>query len=723
LKIADWLAIAFILAAAPLTESVADSMTGMTGPNYIMDGQFQDTEEVAYPWTGVDEQGYLRKSVQEKGVNIYVNKSNQFSYDYLSNSASFIDVDGDGLPDIVAPDGAGFFWFWKNIGSPGNPKFGFGEVMPLLIDNERSQFVQINPPLQSHSLTPYEQQEKQRVDARREKAVERIERENRSHPGGAHLSPDEIAKQVAAAIPYPWENQTPAAPAGSTVCTLNGYRQLRAVAAPCSLSGNGMVDFVVGDAQGSIYLAKNTGSRGQPNYRTYTKSQDSLILKLLPDYDIVTHKTTLEPVNFMNYATPFVCDWNRDGRPDLLVGEGTYSVNAIRLFVDPFENTLSGGDANNEHILVVGQSSTFLSPFAWDWEGTGYLDLFVNDGEGHLRVYPNPRGEYCSGNYQMTDYKDITFEGRSNTDFLKFCCPQPCDWNGDGVMDLIWADPFGRIFYALGKAKGSTEFGPPTPVMSVSADRVQRLALPRHARFCAVPATHNGEASGGTADAERLITDQNGGAENIHGWPGDMTTFFGLMPSWEPEIYLAPDDRGRMFYPIPRMPASWAVAPVPYEVFNVIKDDGGGNGAGNTFTLSWHDPSRNAVFKQPRDAMTSFGQGVAYWFDAIPEKSPQLLDSNIRVSFFIKLDGRFDRLDVAGHAEYFDGTAFVDGGNLTFKTIAPPPIGDWFHYESVMPKGKFPRNLGPLEVRLQGRGDVSIRDVAYSSTHLPPDGN
>jgi hypothetical protein len=202
-----------------------------------------------------------------------------------------------------------------------------------------------------------------------------------------------------------------------------------------------------------------------------------------------------------------------------------------------------------------------------------------------------------------------------------------------------------------------------------------------------------------------------------------MTNFYGLMPSWEPETYFAPDEKGRMFYPIPRMAASWAVAPVPYEVFNVVKDDGGRYGSGNTFMLTWHDPARNAVFKQPRDAVTSFGQGVSYEFSSVGGKDAGLVDSNIRVSFFMKLEGTFTRLDVFEFAQYFDGQNPVDGGRLYYKSLDPAPIGNWFQYQCVIPKGKFPRELGPLQIHLKGRGNVSIRDVACSTTNLPPSGN
>ena len=52
-----------------------DSMKGMTGPNYLANGRFEKTVDVAYPWTGVDEdgkpiwnvQGYLDQALNFSG--------------------------------------------------------------------------------------------------------------------------------------------------------------------------------------------------------------------------------------------------------------------------------------------------------------------------------------------------------------------------------------------------------------------------------------------------------------------------------------------------------------------------------------------------------------------------------------------------------------------------------------------------------------------------------
>ncbi len=710
--------IALALAAGGTWAQGNGSMDGMSGENFLANGRFERTVEAVYPWLGVDAYGWLRKSVAVEGVNMHVDKSNQFAYAPMGHSASLVDLDGDNLPDLVSPDGAGFFWFWKNVGSPGSPAFGVGEVMPLLLDNERSTFRAITlEGTEKKQLTRNEERQKERIDKQREDALERLKRENKSRSSAQQRADDELEEEAEAGLPYPWEEVAADGEAGATVAVLNGYRQLRAVAAPCDWNGDGMADFVAGDAQGNLYLALNGGRPGAPDFRTYSKSNDRIVLKLVPQHSLVTRKTTNEPVAFMNYATPFVVDWNRDGLRDILVGEGTYSVNAIRLFTFPSRST----GQPREQLLMVGGERTFLAPFAADWDGDGHFDLFVNDSEGLLTVFPNAEGRWTSGETPMTDSKVITFEGTKDSAFLAYCAPQPCDWNADGIVDLIWSSPDGRIFYALGTAKGAVEFGAPTPVRSTAAEPVSKLALPLDVSFCAVPTAN--KAAGGTADASRYFTQQGGSSQNSSGFPNRPDVAFGLMPSWDPEN--PPEglfDPGRRDG-LPGLSASWGVAPVPFDLFQVIPATAGDPGLGATFVQSWHDPARHSVFRRPRDGVTSFGQGVGFAFFAADgrREAAATVDENLRVAFQIRVEGQFTRLEVQYDTAYYEGKKARGRNLVVFPPLVPMPAGAWISYEAVVPKGEYPRSSGGrLFIRLLGRGVVGIRDVAISTTDLPP---
>jgi hypothetical protein len=713
-------------------------MEGMSGKNMISNGRFEDNDERVKPWTGVDQFGNLRKSVAMRGTNPYVDQSNRFDYAFMANSASFIDMDGDGLSDIVAPDGAGFFWFWKNIGRRGAPAFGFGEIMPLLVDNERSRFQSI-PGMESaaRQLSRSELSRKERIDERRERELESLRRRNQREDPENQWTDEELLEQVEDAFPYPWANDEEAV--GTTMAKFNAYRQLRAIAAPCDWDRNGTLDFIVGDSDGNLYRCLNSGTRSNPNFRTFTKSKDGMVLKLVLDYNPIERKNEYKPIPFMNYAAPFVVDWNGNGKPDLLVGEGTYSTNAIRLYLDPPLSNADGATFPEERALYVGEERTFLVPAAWDWDGDGFLDLIVTDQSGRITIHPNPGGKFRNGTQEMTQSINVEMEG-DERGFHTFTAPQPCDWNADGIMDLIWSGPFGRIFYSLGQEKGGPGFGPPVAVKSVKSDEVERFQFPEELGLAAVPAYHmkilqRNPSKGGTADGRRYITAGRHNIFNEGGWP-DQEVWYGLHPTWEPERtferlteMLAEGNFSQdRFYWAGSAP-SFAIAPVPYEVFKLVEEGPSPERGEGDFTLvqSWHDPRENAVFNQSRDEPTRFGQGVSIAFQPKEGRKSEVKDEkihndNVRVSFYMKLEGDFSLMTVVYGSSVWlsDIRKKGQGGAIIFEKMETPPTGKWFHYESIAPAIDKPRISGRLAIHLHGRGEVYLRDVAVADTKRRP---
>jgi FG-GAP-like repeat len=710
-------------------------------------GTFEKTESVAYPWGGVDSEGFLRKSVSVPSTNPFVTKSNQFSYAFLGSSASLVDIDGDGLPDIVSPDGNGIFWCWKNIGAPGNPAFGSGEAMPLLVDDLRSEFVPIFNPQAGKAgsapkkeLTPSQKAEKRRVDDKRDRELDKQLKNNERLPKDKQEKKKDIEKRVEELFPYGFEKDDDAGPssgslalpstpipAGGLTCTMNSFRRLRLVASPGDWNGDKLTDFIIGDSGGTVYFAPNTGRPGQPNFGYLTRLSNSIPLKVArvpgPDGKL----PVFQPVEFMNYAMPFVCDWDGDGIPDLLVGEGTYSVNSIRLFHNASRATPQ--NPPKETILYVGEDRTFLAPFAYDWDGDGKLELFVCDAKGRLTVHRRPGGiPPASGvlpsgsDAPLDDPQDITLDGGNAP--LAYCAPQPCDWNADGIMDLIWGDPFGRIMVALGKQKGGLEFSAPFAVRSAKPPVVVQFPASRISA-AAVPARAGNDyggppSNGGTAGADSYYATDGSQRINIGGWPGNANrASYGLMPSWSAsspptlENALGRDSAGKSKLQQP----SWAIAPVPGDVWEVV-DEPGAPGDGKTFLLRWHDAHGNSIFKSrpPRLSQWTPGASVAFRsgrsgpFCAFYTKEP------ITIKFQMKLDGAFSRLDMIFDTNW--GPLGGDkkppelGGDFS-QTMAPPPTGKWFEFSFTQPPDKkYERGLdGTLFIELLGEGEVRIRDV------------
>lgn len=703
-------------------------------------GQFQQTIPVVYPWTGVDDSGFLRGAVALPSCNPFITKSNQFTYAWLGRSASFVDIDGDGLNDIVSPDGNGMFWFWKNIGKHGEPVFGAGEVMPLLVDDLRSQFTPLirntepekSTGKQDAGLSPAQLSEKRRVDERREREFQQLKRKNDRAPKDKKRSEKDLRKEATEMFPYSWEQKpgdapedsspipagryTPGSPIppGGLVATLNSFRRLRLVACPVDWNNDGATDFLAGDSGGTVYLAPNSGKPDSPRFGYTPRDSSALPLKVVRIPPEPGKPPRFEMVSFLNYAMPFACDWDGNGVPDLLLGEGTYSVNTIRLFPDAAR--ASAQSPPREIALYVGQDRTFLAPFAYDWDGDGDLDLFVCDADGRLTAHRRDAASLAAP-------VDCTFESGSSP--LAYCTPQPCDWNADGIMDIIWGEPFGRVFVALGKEKGGTVFAAPFPVRSTFEPLYLRMpqARGRSISLAAVPAREKAgpwpKANGGTADARRMYIPNSPPLENLGGWPNlGNNPFSGLMPGWSAasppslESQLQGDDAGKS----DTKQVSWGIAPMPGDVWEVVEEPGA-PGEGNTLLLRWHDPARNSVFKSSTIAPPQWMPGAAVAIDS-GRSGPfaqNFTKGPVTIKFHLRLDGDISRVDCIFKTTWgplVGGKPPAEGGHFFFSTTSPPK-GQWFEVtHTEEPNDTFQRGLdGDLYIMFLGKGEIRIRDV------------
>lgn len=138
-------------------------------------------------------------------------------------------------------------------------------------------------------------------------------------------------------------------------------------------------------------------------------------------------------------------DWNGDGKLDLLVGEIGGSV-----YLVPNEGTAKAFAFGKERQLTAGGKPLQVNggdagPFACDWDGDGKTDLLVGAGDGSVWFYRNvgtktepqlaagvclvPPGEAHYG-------ADAPKEPRRGHR-AKVCA---VDWDGDGRLDLLVGD-------------------------------------------------------------------------------------------------------------------------------------------------------------------------------------------------------------------------------------------------------------------------------------------
>ncbi len=198
-------------------------------------------------------------------------------------------------------------------------------------------------------------------------------------------------------------------------------------AAPFVLDYNndGAQDLLAGTGEGYLIAFTNRGSNAMPVYRASAVVRDA----------------AGEEINVGSYCMPQVVDWNGDNKKDLLAGsgEGTLSLylnegTDSKPRLSPPEAVMADGAP-----IDVG---SFAAPFMADWNGDGKPDLLIGDGDGYIHLYLNvSTGStpqfIAAGLIKMNDER-IAVDG-SAVPFL-------IDWDNDGRQDLLVGSQEGSVY-------------------------------------------------------------------------------------------------------------------------------------------------------------------------------------------------------------------------------------------------------------------------------------
>ncbi|MHC4945585.1 MAG: FG-GAP repeat domain-containing protein [Planctomycetota bacterium] len=194
---------------------------------------------------------------------------------------------------------------------------------------------------------------------------------------------------------------------------------------------DGKKDLLNGGADGYIHIYLNTGTDADPVFTSYT------FLML----DGIEY-------NCSHFATPYITDWNNDGKKDLICGnlegkvhllinEGTNSSPYFKeaCYIQDGDNDLQSGIRN--------------TPVVADWNRDGKKDLLVGAYHGLIEYYEN----------QGID-EDPVFDGHA---YLEVDSGQllsvgsysrlaVADWDEDGEIDILCGNSGGYIhyFHAIG---------------------------------------------------------------------------------------------------------------------------------------------------------------------------------------------------------------------------------------------------------------------------------
>jgi hypothetical protein len=251
--------------------------------------------------------------------------------------------------------------------------------------------------------------------------------------------------------------------AGTNVLVPGSY------AFPCVADWNGdrRKDLLVGyQNAGKIALYLNSGTEVQPAFTNSTT-----LRAWVPSATSTNWQEIVHPSPGCGAPAPWVCDFDGDGRRDLLVGAGAdgtvwfyrnTNTDAAPILVQVGQLKVGTG------VLSVGLRS---APCVYDWDGDGLNDLLCGSGGGpsssEIFWFRNTNTAqapiYAPGGPIQAGGVDLQLGIRS--------VPRMVDWDGDGLNDLICSCDTNVVWCRNTNRSGAPVLESPLPICAPVAGK------------------------------------------------------------------------------------------------------------------------------------------------------------------------------------------------------------------------------------------------------------
>lgn len=351
-----------VLALAVMLPMPLSAQRSAEPANLVVNGSFEKSVIRDDIWDGVDGDGYLAagsfrvSALAEKGIQ-------EIS---MPVSVRLADMNGDNLLDLVAADPIGYFRIYFNSGTPTQPKFTVGEILPLFL---------WRPNNWGHRIRHADP-----IDERNEmRRVPKIDLADWTGRGMKDLIVGFYSGEVAI-IPNSGSAGSPAFNQPrkletQLIKTSTSGKAWGNLFCPVAIDWNGdkQIDLLLGEGSysaNSVHLLLNSGSSSAPIfnddgrfYLAYGMGREHL--------------------------HPALVDLNGDGNRDLVMGD---RLGEISLYLNKSGAWKPGDQLEFTSVVSLGGSSSQKSPIsldAGDYNGDGKVDLVFGKTNGRIAVALN----------------------------------------------------------------------------------------------------------------------------------------------------------------------------------------------------------------------------------------------------------------------------------------------------------------------------------------------
>jgi FG-GAP-like repeat len=322
----------------------------------------------------------------------------------------YADADGDGDLDLFAGTQPGAIHWFRNVGSRSKPVFAKGTIVAY-----RGKYM-IGDAHSGVKVADFTGDKLPDLVCGR--FWERADLDHIERPrdyGGLYTNVGTLAEPrferqpetgtLAAGSPYTEQFQ---------ICDAVRQNCVRAV----DWDRDGKQDLLAGDTDGFIWLFRNESGK---HYSVFA-----------PGEKLLAGGKPLSLTASGGHARMSICDWNNDGKPDLIAADGGGKVT---LFLDAGNGSTPSLSAGVQ-VLADGrpiQGKARASVLVYDWNNDGKKDLVFADSDGFW-IYKNVGTDAAP---LLAAVEPMAFGGRSSRKYVRPNLGSVVDWDGDGKQDFI----------------------------------------------------------------------------------------------------------------------------------------------------------------------------------------------------------------------------------------------------------------------------------------------